>query len=376
MTIFNQPPPKDTVHYSKAQLDSLIPTFAPKLIDWANAHGRHDLPWQQHRTDTPDIYAIWLSEIMLQQTQVATVKGYFSRFVQQFADVHSLANADWDEVANLWAGLGYYARARNLHAGARQLSDFVQTHGHFPKTLEQWCAIKGVGRSTAGAVLSMGVGVFGVICDANVKRVLARIFAVNAPIDKHEKQFWHLATALTPVGKNIDTAYHSGRYAQAIMDLGALICQKNPKCDQCPVRSDCQAYAQGNPSQYPIKSMRNKKTRHSLALVLCHADGVLWQMRPKRGIWGGLWGLPIIECDAKGQAKPSAWDDFLLSSPNPIWHKHTLTHIHWQLGAVYVPIDDNDFARLHNMPDCQFFSVPPQSAPKILQSIACTNLRA
>lgn len=226
MTIFNQPPPRDTVHYSKAQLDSLIPTFAPKLIDWANAHGRHDLPWQQHRTDTPDIYAIWLSEIMLQQTQVATVKGYFSRFVQQFADVHSLANADWDEVANLWAGLGYYARARNLHAGARQLSDFVQTHGHFPNTLEQWCAIKGVGRSTAGAVLSMGVGVFGVICDANVKRVLARIFAVNAPIDKHEKQFWHLATALTPVGKNIDTAYHSGRYAQAIMDLGALICQK------------------------------------------------------------------------------------------------------------------------------------------------------
>lgn len=182
--------------------------FSQKILTWFETSGRHNLPWQQHKKEQSDIYAVWLSEIMLQQTQVSTVIPYFQRFIAKFPTVIDLAAADWDEVANLWAGLGYYARAKNLHQGAKQVVDFIKHTGNFPQSVDQWQTIKGVGQSTAGAIVAMGVRGFGVICDGNVKRVLSRWAMISDDINKTatQKQLWQLAQALTP-------KHDSGKYA-------------------------------------------------------------------------------------------------------------------------------------------------------------------
>ena len=266
-------------------------SLAPRLLHWFSENGRHDLPWQQHQTDTPNPYIVWLSEVMLQQTQVTTVLPYFARFMESFPTVQDLAAAEWDTVAEHWAGLGYYARARNLHKGAKQLVEVIDETGDFPQTLAGWEAISGVGPSTAGAIMAMGLHRYGVICDGNVKRVLTRWAAIDGYITKSAttKELWALAERLTP-------RENSGLFAQAMMDMGATLCTRSkPACLLCPLQDDCLAHAQGRETDYPVKAKKQPKpSKFSNALLIKDADGnILWLQRPDNGIWGGLWSLPL-----------------------------------------------------------------------------------
>ena len=262
--------------------------FAARLIRWQSKHGRHDLPWQSR-----DPYRIWLSEIMLQQTQVATVIPYYERFVARFPDVGSLARAELDEVLTLWSGLGYYSRARNLHAAAR---DIVERHaGRFPRTREELQSLPGVGRSTAAAIAAFAGGAREAILDGNVKRVLARHFAVPGyPGEKRvEKRLWELAESLLPKTR-VD------RYTQALMDLGATLCRRTrPECARCPVKASCAALRQGAIERFPQARPRKVvPARRTAMLVLVHQGEVLLEKRPPSGIWGGLWCLPEMPSGA------------------------------------------------------------------------------
>ena len=271
--------------------DTNLNSFAPRLLDWFAENGRHDLPWQQHQTDTPNPYIVWLSEVMLQQTQVTTVLPYFTRFMASFPTVQDLAAAEWDTVAEHWAGLGYYARARNLHKGAKQLVEVIAETGEYPTTLAGWEAISGVGPSTAGAIMAMGLHRYGVICDGNVKRVLTRWAAIDGDITKSAttKELWALAERLTP-------REQSGLFAQAMMDMGATLCTRSkPACLLCPLQDDCLAHAQGRETDYPVKAKKQPKpSKFSNALLIKNTAGeILWLQRPDNGIWGGLWSLPL-----------------------------------------------------------------------------------
>jgi len=258
--------------------------FAPALLRWYDADGRKDLPWQ--RDPTP--YRVWISEIMLQQTQVATVVGYFERFVARFPDVRSLADAKLDEVLHLWSGLGYYARARNLHRAAQAI---VKQHGgEFPSTIEQVIGLPGIGRSTAGAILALSRGERHPILDGNVKRVLARHFGITGdPADKAvEKQMWLLAETCTPTQR-------AAAYTQGVMDLGATVCTRSrPACLLCPVMADCVARAANLQERLPAPRRRAKRPEREAWLVVATRGEhkVLLEKRPPAGIWGGLWCLP------------------------------------------------------------------------------------
>lgn len=284
-----------------------LDSFAPRLLDWFARNGRHDLPWQQHQTDTPNPYTVWLSEVMLQQTQVMTVLPYFARFMASFPTVQDLAAAEWDMVAEHWAGLGYYARARNLHKGAKQLVEVINETDDFPQTLAGWEAISGVGPSTAGAIMAMGLHRYGVICDGNVKRVLTRWAAIDGDITKSAttKELWALAERLTP-------RENSGLFAQAMMDMGATLCTRSkPACLLCPLQDDCLAHAQGRETDYPVKAKKQPKpSKVSNALLIKDTDGkILWLQRPDNGIWGGLWSLPlqfVEKIDGKVSGKTTA----------------------------------------------------------------------
>ena len=274
-----------------SQSSTSLNSLAPRLLDWFAINGRHDLPWQQHQTDTPNPYIVWLSEVMLQQTQVTTVLPYFARFMDSFPTMQDLAAAEWDMVAEHWAGLGYYARARNLHKGAKQLVEVIDETGDFPQTLAGWEAISGVGPSTAGAIMAMGLHRYGVICDGNVKRVLTRWAAIDGDITKSAttKELWALAERLTP-------RENSGLFAQAMMDMGATLCTRSkPACLLCPLQDDCLAHAQGRETDYPVKAKKQPKpSKFSNALLIKDVDGnILWLQRPDNGIWGGLWSLPL-----------------------------------------------------------------------------------
>ena len=344
-------------------------SFAPRLLDWFDTNGRHDLPWQQHQTDTPNPYIVWLSEVMLQQTQVTTVLPYFARFMTSFPTVQDLAAAEWDVIAEHWAGMGYYARARNLHKGAKQLVEIIDNTGDFPQTLAGWEAISGVGPSTAGAIVAMGLHSYGVICDGNVKRVLTRWAAIDGDIMKSAttKELWALATRLTPIE-------NSGLFAQAMMDMGATLCvRRNPNCTACPLQADCLAHAQGREMDYPVKAKKQPKpSKFSNALIIENNDGdILWLQRPDNGIWGGLWSLPLAFIEKisgkitdktvtdhqplKVASNEQVYDtefttaeqiinewlvenklvaesvsnDLFVDAPAPI--KHSLTHFHWYL---------------------------------------------
>ena len=287
--------------------DTNLNSLAPRLLDWFAKNGRHDLPWQQHQTDTPNPYIVWLSEVMLQQTQVTTVLPYFARFMSSFPTVQDLAAAEWDTVAEHWAGLGYYARARNLHKGAKQLVEVINETGDFPQTIAGWEAISGVGPSTAGAIMAMGLHRYGVICDGNVKRVLTRWAAIDGDITKSAttKELWALAERLTP-------RENSGLFAQAMMDMGATLCTRSkPACLLCPLQDDCLAHAQGRETDYPVKAKKQPKpSKFSNALLIANENGeILWLQRPDNGIWGGLWSLPlefIKKIEGKGGNKTSA----------------------------------------------------------------------
>ena len=293
-----------------SQSSTNLNSLAPRLLHWFSENGRHDLPWQQHQTDTPNPYIVWLSEVMLQQTQVTTVLPYFARFMESFPTVQDLAAAEWDMVAEHWAGLGYYARARNLHKGAKQLVEVINETGDFPQTLAGWEAISGVGPSTAGAIMAMGLHRYGVICDGNVKRVLTRWAAIDGDITKSAttKELWALAERLTP-------RENSGLFAQAMMDMGATLCTRSkPACLLCPLQDDCLAHAQGRETDYPVKAKKQPKpSKVSNALLIKDTDGkILWLQRPDNGIWGGLWSLPlqfVEKIDGKATAKNSEASD-------------------------------------------------------------------
>jgi A/G-specific adenine glycosylase len=257
--------------------------FARALIDWQRRHGRHDLPWQ----GTRDAYRIWVSEIMLQQTQVATVVPYYRRFLERFPDVCALAAADEDEVLRLWSGLGYYSRARHLHRAARLVCE--RHGGRFPGTLAQMAALPGVGRSTAAAVLVFSRGAREAILDGNVKRVLARCFAIAGyPGDKRVADaLWRRAEALLPA-RGIET------YTQALMDLGAGVCTRaRPRCGECPLAAHCRARAEGRIAELPGRRPRRAlPLRSTVMLVLQRAGEVMLEKRPAPGVWGGLWCFP------------------------------------------------------------------------------------
>ena len=258
--------------------------FGNALVDWHSRHGRHDLPWQRRRTP----YRVWVSEIMLQQTQVATVIPYYERFMHRFADVATLAAAPLDEVLHLWSGLGYYARARNLHRAAVRICE--QHGGRFPQSFEEVARLPGVGRSTAGAILALSRGERFPILDGNVRRVLSRHFGVEGSLsDRGTLQtLWDLAEKCTPLE-------HVATYTQAIMDLGATICsRRNPSCTACPLSATCIAHRSGRQHELPSpKPTRARRLRQVFMLAAVRENGdVLLERRPERGVWGGLWCLP------------------------------------------------------------------------------------
>jgi A/G-specific adenine glycosylase len=258
--------------------------IAPALLAWHAEHGRHDLPWQ--RNPTP--YRVWISEIMLQQTQVGTVIGYYDRFMQRFPDLRTLAAAPLDEVLHLWSGQGYYSRARNLHRTAQRV--LTEFHGELPTDVETLASFPGIGRSTAAAIRALSAGERAVILDGNVRRVLARVFLVAGVPGQGavEKRLWQLAEDCTPPSD-------AAAYTQAIMDLGATVCVRHrPLCPVCPLASRCGARRFGR--QHELPAPRRRPVRHKRSVVMLLAqlqDGsVLLERRADRGIWGGLWSPP------------------------------------------------------------------------------------
>jgi A/G-specific adenine glycosylase len=267
---------------------SPMSTFAVDLIEWQRVHGRHDLPWQ----GTRDPYRIWVSEVMLQQTQVAIVIPYYQRFLARFPDIASLANAPLDEVLALWSGLGYYSRARNLHAAAVEIR--ASHDGVFPMHFEAVVGLPGIGRSTASAILVFARGARLPILDGNVKRVLARCFGIAGYPGESAvaARLWHESEALLP-RENVEA------YTQALMDLGAAICvRRSPLCDRCPVRRRCVARRTGAVHELPMpRPRRPLPHRSTTMLVLRRGHDVLLEKRPPAGVWGGLWCFPEIASD-------------------------------------------------------------------------------
>ncbi|MBV2216511.1 MAG: A/G-specific adenine glycosylase [Diaphorobacter sp.] len=268
--------------------------LATQVVRWQAAHGRNHLPWQ----NTRDAYRVWLSEIMLQQTQVATVLEYYARFLARFPDVRQLAAAPQDEVLALWSGLGYYSRARNLHRCAQIV---VHQHGgEFPRTVDELAALPGIGRSTAGAIAAFCFGVRAPILDANVRRVLTRVLGFGADLAeaKNERALWQQAEALLP---RQDLSHAMPRYTQGLMDLGAGIClPRNPNCLLCPLQEACVARRDGNPQDYPVRTRKLKRSAQAWWLLL-RQDGAgrLWlERRPPAGIWAGLYCPPVYDSRA------------------------------------------------------------------------------
>ncbi|WP_374349053.1 A/G-specific adenine glycosylase [Chitinimonas sp.] len=271
-----------------------LPAFAQRLVRWQRAHGRHDLPWQ-----VSDPYRVWLSEIMLQQTQVATVVPYFERFVAAFPTVADLAAASLDQVLAHWAGLGYYSRARNLHKAAQMVMACFA--GQFPDSAAVLAELPGIGRSTAAAIAGFCFAERTPILDGNVKRVLARWAGVEGfPGEKAvEKQLWVWAEALLP-----ESAADMPAYTQGLMDLGASLCSRSkPACAACPLRDDCRAHIEGRQAELPTrKPKRVVPERATCMLLIRHGDRILLEKRPPTGIWGGMWGLPEVADSAAALA--------------------------------------------------------------------------
>ncbi len=305
--------------------------FHQHVLAWFDLHGRKDLPWQQNITP----YQTWLSEIMLQQTQVTTVIPYFLRFMQHFPDIDSLAAAPVDSVLKLWSGLGYYARARNLHKTAQIIS---QKGGEFPNNLEQLIDLPGIGRSTAGAILSIAFKNSHPILDGNVKRVLARYYAIDGWTggSKVNKKLWQLSEQCTPKERCSD-------YTQAIMDLGATVCTRSkPKCHQCPVNSSCIALSENIVNQLPTpKATKKIPVKHTLFMILqTNHDEVLLEKRPANGIWGGLWSFP--EFQEMVQIKTWCYQNDLKikSCQQQDSQRHTFSHYHLDYHPVTITVEN------------------------------------
>jgi A/G-specific adenine glycosylase len=310
-----------------------VPTAASpialKLIAWQAHAGRHQLPWQVQRT----AYRVWVSEVMLQQTQVATVTAYYQRFMARFPAVRALADAPLDEVLHLWSGLGYYARARNLHRAAILIRDDFA--GEFPQAFGEVAALPGIGRSTAGAILALSQGARFPILDGNVRRVLSRYFGVATPA--HERatltQLWQLSEACTPHTQLAD-------YTQAIMDLGATVCvRRAPLCAACPLSTDCVARQTQRQHELPARRRAPARpTRRAIMVVALSAAGsVLLERRPSSGVWGGLWSLPQFDTDDAARSYMSQSLPALQSEPHElVTLEHTFTHFNLVIRPLLV----------------------------------------
>jgi A/G-specific adenine glycosylase len=312
-------------------------SFAERVLNWFDQHGRKDLPWQR---DTHP-YPVWVSEIMLQQTQVKTVIPYFERFMAAFPTVQALADAAEDEVLHRWTGLGYYARARNLHKAARQVA--YERDGQFPDSVENLCELPGVGRSTAGAIASIAMGQRASILDGNVKRVLARYHRIGGWPGQPEvhRRLWDVAENHTPTQRCAD-------YTQAMMDLGATLCTRSkPTCEACPLATDCQALAHRDQRDFPGKKPRKAMpVQTTCFLIVRSGDGeILLEKRPSSGIWGGLWCFPEIDQPATGHQRCL---DMWGTQPTRIevqsGFRHTFSHYHLDITPVIIEIDTTPLA--------------------------------
>ncbi len=318
----------------------IIDNFADQVLAWFDIHGRKHLPWQQDI----NAYRVWISEIMLQQTQVATVIPYFEKFMQSFPTIETLAAAELDEVLHHWSGLGYYSRARNLHKSAQTvMHDFA---GEFPQNQADIMSLPGIGQSTSGAICAIVFKQATAILDGNVKRVLARVFCVEGwpGQSKVLKKLWSVADAHTPTQRVND-------YTQAMMDLGATVCTRSkPKCGECPVQSHCQAYATNSINSYPGKKPRKVLPVKSCSmLVIRHQQQVLLEQRPITGIWPGLWGFIEMPALAENEELQSnkALLQRLLQLGIPAINKaelalrfrHTFSHYHLDIQALAIDVD-------------------------------------
>ena len=310
-----------------------MPGLAAALLSWFKRHGRRDLPWQQD----PGPYRAWVSEIMLQQTQVKTVIPYFLRFIERFPDVHALADAPLDQVLHRWSGLGYYARARNLHRAARIV---VSDHnGRLPADLDALTELPGIGRSSAGAILALGYGRRAPILDGNVKRVLARCYGIYGWPGRREveRRLWELAERELP-------QHETAAYTQALMDLGATVCTRGrPRCTDCPLASRCHARRHGEQQQLPTGRARNSlPVRKVVFALLQNEQGeVLLEKRPPSGTWGGLWSFPEY-CSGTELAdwidrRAVLLSDTLTTLPQI---RHSFSHYHLDITPVKGVIRD------------------------------------
>lgn len=309
-------------------------SFSDAVLTWYDRHGRKDLPWQRNMTP----YRVWVSEIMLQQTQVATVIPYFERFMQALPDVRALAAAEPDEVLHLWTGLGYYTRARNLHKAAQRVVD--EFDGEFPRDLEQLIGLPGIGRSTAGAIASLSMGLRAPILDGNVKRVLARYHAVEGwPGEKvvHDR-LWVIAERHTPHQR-------VNHYTQAMMDLGATLCTRSkPSCLVCPLQVGCEARMLGRPTQYPgAKPRKQIPVRQCIMPLVMNPAGEVWlQRRPDSGLWGGLWCPPQLDepHQLEELVRRQGWQ-----AEEPQWLeplRHAFSHFHLDIQPLLVRVTAGD----------------------------------
>ena len=348
--------------------------FATQVITWYHHQGRKHLPWQQNKTP----YSVWVSEIMLQQTQVATVIPYYQRFMASFPTITSLANADEDNVLHHWTGLGYYARARNLHKAAKLIDS--EYHGDFPEEIEQVIALPGIGRSTAGAILSLSLNQHHPILDGNVKRVLARNYLVEGynGLAKFEKTLWQLSETLTPA---IDTGF----YTQAMMDLGATVCTRSkPNCEMCPVKTSCLAMACSVQANFPQKKPKKKIPEKNTIMVIpristATSDEVLMEKRPPTGIWGGLWCF--YEVSDKSEIDNLVQSLGLEATTKPgsqqelATFRHTFSHFHLDISPIIIDCTQVEAASLSQINN-QEISEPRKQKWYDLHSEASVGLAA
>ncbi len=309
--------------------------FQQAILKWFDSHGRKDLPWQENKTP----YRVWVSEIMLQQTQVSTVIPYFKRFMQQFPTIQSLAEAEENEVLHLWTGLGYYSRARNLHRTAQKIIN--EFEGIFPDTVEQLETCPGIGRSTAGAIISIAFQKKAAILDGNVKRVLARFLAIDEwPGKKNvEEQLWKFVEKYTPDKRTAD-------YTQAIMDLGATLCTRTqPQCEQCPLQKNCRARELNLEKKLPLAKPRTElPVKQKTFLIFLNQDKhVLLEQKPAAGIWGNLWSFPEVDGKISSQEiKKISRQKFLLdvkSIQEEKLFRHTFSHFHLDIIPVILSVE-------------------------------------
>ena len=308
-------------------MTSVAQKFHFQVLQWFDRHGRKNLPWQKNISP----YRVWISEIMLQQTQVATVIPYFEKFMERFPTVQKLAAAEQDDVLHLWSGLGYYSRARNLHKAAKMVVDAFA--GEFPRSVDKLTELPGIGLSTAGAIASISMGIRAPILDGNVKRVLARYRAVEGWPGQSAvaKELWAIAEQYTPEERTAD-------YTQAMMDLGAMICTRTrPSCLLCPLQDCCLAHQANEESRFPGKKPKKDKPERAvkMLMVINQFGEVLLEKRPSTGIWGGLWGFPEIQHNDDLEEKAihltglemegfEEWDAF----------RHTFSHYHLDITPV------------------------------------------